>query len=112
MAETNQHQFSLAELVELILRSKNIHEGKWLVSMGIGVGVGNFGPTQDQTFPGATITVNQFGIQRAVPGTPIANPALVVDAAKVNPKKASAKKSGQKKAVAKKTKRKKVQRRS
>jgi hypothetical protein len=82
MPEINQLHFSNQELVELMLKNANIHEGKWVISMLFGFAGGNFGPTESEMTPGAVIGVQKIGLQRATAETP---PAMVVDASLVNP---------------------------
>jgi hypothetical protein len=87
MAEINQYSVSLRELIELIIKANNVHEGLWSLSVGFGIGIGTFGQTPDQLFPGASVTVSNVGIQRHPPGAPTTGPGvIVVDAAQVNPK--------------------------
>jgi hypothetical protein len=86
MAEINQYSLSLRELVELVVKQQEIHEGEWALMLGFGIGTSAFGPSPDQSFPGAMVTLNQVGIQRVMPGLPLQNPTLVIDAAKVNPR--------------------------
>ena len=87
MAESNQYTMTLKEVAELIVKKIDVHEGSWSLLLGVQIGVGNFGPTPDQTFPGATVTIQQIGIQRVDPNSPVINPgSVVVNAAVVNPK--------------------------
>jgi hypothetical protein len=86
MAEATQYSVSLRDMVELIIKSSDVHEGKWGITVGLQMGPGNFGATPDQSFPGASIAVINFGIQRVTPGTPVLPGAIVVDAAEINPK--------------------------
>jgi hypothetical protein len=88
MAEVNQYALPLKELLEVLIKHIDIHEGEWSLAIGFQVGVGGFGPTPEQTFPGATVTVHQVGIQRFISTTETPGPgSIIVDAAKVNPKK-------------------------
>jgi hypothetical protein len=86
MAEVNQYTVTHKELLEMIIKYTDVHEGVWALMVGLGMGTGNFGPTPDQIFPGVTVVFNQIGIQRVLPGTPIAPGSTTVDAAVVNPK--------------------------
>lgn len=87
MADVNQYTVPHRELLELIIKHLDIHDGQWNLMLGLGVGSGNFGPAPDQTFPGVMVTVNQIGIQRIGPGVTQGPGSIVVDAAKVNPRK-------------------------
>lgn len=84
MAEPTQFALTHKELVELIIKSANIHEGRWMLSVTFGFAPGNFGPSQEQLSPGTVVAINQIGIQRELQDMPIP-PGLVVDAAVVNP---------------------------
>jgi hypothetical protein len=85
MADATQYLLKLEEIVELIIRKVDIHEGLWVASVGMQMGVGNFGPTPDQQFPGVAVTLNNLGIQKIDEQTAKTSPSKVVDAAKVNP---------------------------
>ena len=88
MAEITQYTLTHVELIDLIIKQNDIHEGKWALLLGIGVGTGMFGPKPEETFPGAVVTVNQIGIQRILPGAPSPGTgSVIVDAAVVNPQK-------------------------
>ena len=84
MAEPTQFTLTHRELVELIIKSANVHEGRWVLSVTFGFVPGNFGPSQDQVSPGTIVAVNQVGIQRELPEM-MMPPGLTVDAALVNP---------------------------
>jgi hypothetical protein len=87
MADINQYTLPLREVVELIIKANNIHEGQWSLLLGFQVATGAFGPTPDLSFPGAAVSVNQIGIQRHPAGVPTTGPGvIVVDAEKINPK--------------------------
>jgi hypothetical protein len=82
MPEANQYLFPHKELLELLIKKADVHEGKWILMANLGFSPGNFGPTPDQMSPGAAMVVMQMGFQRAPPDTP---PEMVMDAAVVNP---------------------------
>jgi hypothetical protein len=92
MAEENQHAMELNQLVELLIKHNNVHEGRWSIMVGFQIGVGAYGPAE-QTYPGAAVTIQQIGIQRVEPGVQIAPGAFVLDAAEVNPIAPSQKKA-------------------
>lgn len=83
MPESKQYIVSQKELIELLIKHRDVHEGKWLLSVGFGMTGGNFGPTASEATPGAIVSVAHIGIQRAEIGTP---DEMTVDAAVVNPK--------------------------
>lgn len=82
MPEPSQFTFTHRELVELMLKKANVHEGTWMLSVTFGFAAINGGPSPDQAAPAAVAAVQAIGIQRAVPDSP---PGLLVDAAEVNP---------------------------
>ena len=90
MPEISQYLLTNKELLELIIKQADIHEGRWTLMANFGVGAGNYGPSPDQIAPGALITINQIGIQRSSPNTPV---ATSVDAAVANPSPQAAKAS-------------------
>lgn len=87
MADVNQYAVTHKELLELLIRHNNVHEGQWTLMVGMQIGTGNFGPTPEQSNPGIMATINQFGIQRILPGITPGPGSVILDAAKLNPKK-------------------------
>jgi hypothetical protein len=97
MPESEKYTVSHKELAQLILKSANVHEGQWMLTINFSFGPGNFGPSDDQLSPGLAIGVQQVGIQRInteqiPPGTILPN-SLIVDANEVNPRPSGASKS-------------------
>jgi hypothetical protein len=82
MPEVNQIFFQHKEVVELLIRKADLHDGKWILSVNFGFTAGLFGPTPEQTSPGALVGILGIGLTRAAPDTP---DALQVDASQVNP---------------------------
>ena len=85
MASPTQYSLTHKELIELIIKSSDVHEGRWMLSIGFGFAPGNFGPTSDQMSPGVVVAINQISIVREQPEGGSAPAGLVVDAAVVNP---------------------------
>jgi len=83
MAEATQYTVTNRELVELIIRHADIHDGKWIMMAAFGFAPGNFGPTNDKLVPGTIVAIQNVGISRAEPNTP---PEMTVDASVVNPR--------------------------
>lgn len=79
------HIYTLREIVEMLIKQAGVHEGLWTLSLGLQIGVGHYGPTADQSFPGGAVTLQNLGIQKHPPGAPLAPGGFVVDAAVVNP---------------------------
>jgi hypothetical protein len=82
MPEINELTWSHKELIGLLVRAANIHEGTWMIEFKFAFAPMNSGPSDDQIVPGLLIGLTTVGIRRALPGAPA---ALVVDAAEVNP---------------------------
>jgi hypothetical protein len=82
MAEPTEIMFNHKELVELMIKKQNIHEGIWMVSVKFGMQATNFGvaPDGSDILPTAMLPVMAIGIHRADKMNNIA-----VDAALVNP---------------------------
>jgi len=82
MPDINQIFFNHKELLELLIKKANVHEGKWMLAANFGFTAANLGPTPDQLAPGAMVALLQMGIAKAGPETP---DFAILDAAKVNP---------------------------
>lgn len=82
MAEVTQLFYSHQELVTVLLKERNIHEGHWMLIVNFGFGAINAG--QDDTgkdvSPTAMVIVNKVGIQQVPEATPFS-----VDASLANP---------------------------
>jgi len=85
MAETtNQHIFTFQELLTLMVKARDIHEGLWGLHVKFGLQAANVkaGPTPDEALllPTALLPLLEMGI------SPVKElHDLAVDAAKVNP---------------------------
>lgn len=82
MPEANNYTFSHKEIVELMIKKADLHEGKWMIQVNFGFGVLNAGPTPEQIIPSGVVGIQSLGIQKAQPDSPA---ILTVDAAEVNP---------------------------
>lgn len=87
MPETNQIRFSHAEVLNLLVREADVHEGLWALSFQVGMQVGRISTGPDSALPGASILIQGLGIQRLDEEMPITPGSTYVDAAKVNPKR-------------------------
>jgi hypothetical protein len=94
MPEVNQYTFTFKELMEMMVKKADLHEGKWMLLTNFAFAAINGGPSPDQMMPTALAGVQTIGIQKAVPDSP---PSLTVDAAEVNPAPASQSKSRRRK---------------
>ena len=83
MPEQTEIMFSHKELVELMIKRQNIHEGLWMLSVRFGMQATNFGtaPDSSDVLPTALVPVIGIGIHRADKLTNIS-----VDASVVNPR--------------------------
>jgi hypothetical protein len=82
MATASQYLLSPRELTEAIIKTANVHEGKWALMVTFGFGALNTGAMETEVFPTGLVAVQKVGIQLAEADAPA---ALVVDAAEVNP---------------------------
>jgi hypothetical protein len=82
MPEISQYLFSSKELLEILIKEANVHEGRWVLMANFGITPGNYGPAADQMSPGILFAVTQIGIQKAPPELP---DGAWLDAAVVNP---------------------------
>ena len=81
MAEATQIVFKHAEIVELLIKKQNIHEGIWGLFIKFGMSATNAGPTETEIMPAAIIGVLEIGLQKFEKESNIA-----VDAARINPR--------------------------
>ncbi|MGI4859133.1 MAG: hypothetical protein ACRYHA_19875 [Janthinobacterium lividum] len=81
-----QYMFRHQDLVAVLLKHLDIHEGCWSLSVNLAFAAMNIGTTPEGTdiSPAAITRLDSIGIQRA-PHLDPANP-LIIDAAVVNPK--------------------------
>ena len=79
MPET--YSFTHKELLGLLIKASNVHEGEWQLQLTFSFTAGNFGPDEESMMPGSVAVVNQVSITRAKPESP---KSLVLDASKVN----------------------------
>lgn len=72
---------SLRDVVEVLVKHYDLHEGLWDLNLEVRMGFGNFGPSEAERYPGATFGISRLGLRRA------AKAGLhTVDAAVVNPR--------------------------
>ncbi len=84
MPQPNRIEFTFRELVELMIKDANIHEGIWAVSFRFGIQGANIGTTDEpgeDARPAAIVPIVSIALDRVERES-----ALAVDAAKVNPK--------------------------
>jgi hypothetical protein len=65
MSEVSQLFFQHKEIVELLIKKANFHEGRWTLAVNFGFSAGNFGSTAEQVVPGAIVAVLGVGLLRA-----------------------------------------------
>lgn len=81
MSDTsNQVNYSLRELVEILIRHQDIRSGNYELSINFQIAVGAVGPSESNLLPGAMIGVSGFGLVPAMVTGP-----NTVDAATVSP---------------------------
>lgn len=71
----------LKEVVTLILKKKEIHEGLYAAQVQFQISIGNFGMNNENVYPTAMVGISHFGISQVEEATP-----FTVDAAVVNPR--------------------------
>jgi hypothetical protein len=80
MAETRQIAFKHTEIVEMMLKKQDIHEGIWGLFVKFGLQATNVGADDRSLMPAAIVPLLEIGLQRF---EKLNN--LSVDAAQVNP---------------------------
>jgi hypothetical protein len=85
VAEADRFLFSYKELVESLVKKQGIHEGLWMIYMEFRIQGANVGESKEQIFPAAIVPLVKVGIQRIPKDHQLADSAIVVDAAVVNP---------------------------
>ena len=81
MPEATQIVFKHAEVVELLIKKQNIHQGVWGLFIKFGMNATNAGPTEAEIMPAVIIGVLEIGLHKFEKESNIA-----LDAAKVNPR--------------------------
>ena len=82
MPDVETYTFKHRELLVLMVKAADIHEGEWMLHVKFGFLAGNFGP-KENIVPGGVVGVHEIGITKAKESDP---KSLVVNAAEVNPK--------------------------
>jgi hypothetical protein len=82
MPEIDQYTFTNKELLELLIKKADVHEGTWMLVANFGITPGNMGPSPDQFAPGVAVVISKMGIARVKGDSP---EAVSMDAAVVNP---------------------------
>jgi hypothetical protein len=82
MPEASQYNFSHLEVLELLVKKANLHEGKWQLIVNFTFGALNAGPSPSEVLPAGMVAVASLGITKAAPESPS---NLTVDAKIVNP---------------------------
>jgi hypothetical protein len=101
MTDAVQHSFSREELLAILLKNADIHEGLWMLSIHFGLSATNMSNSdngEENLRPCVMAFVEHFGlmrVERVLKG-------LTLDAAVVNPRKESAAISTTKKVAVKK----------
>lgn len=84
MAESKKFDYSIRELVTLMLKDQNIHEGNWILTAKFSLSVINIGlsPDSSDVAPAGLSKIDGIGIENVIDPLPFS-----VDASVVNPKK-------------------------
>ncbi len=82
MPEIKHYAFSHREIVEMLVKNLDIHDGFWGITIEFGFGAGAFpAPPKGSPVPGAIVQVSRIGIQKFDQPIPES-----VDAAAINPR--------------------------
>lgn len=84
MAEAESYGFTHRELVEILVKEQDIHEGIWGLSLEFGLRAANLGGGPEDLAPTAMVGILKIGIRIFKEES-----AIAIDAAKVNPSKPS-----------------------
>ena len=71
---------SLRELTEMLVRKYDLHEGIYDLALEYRIGLGGAGPSEEQRYPTAMVSITSVGLTKAEKHGP-----TTVDAAQVNP---------------------------
>lgn len=72
--------YELQEVVELLIKKENLHEGIWGLSVEFRLGAASTGPSENELYPTGVCAVAKLGLQRVN-----AENNMSLDATKVNP---------------------------
>ena len=86
MPEPNQITYTHREIVQILIRDRDLHEGIWGLYVRFGLGASNVGENDSQVQPAAIVPLVEIGLQKFDKETNIS-----LDAAKVNPRPKSTK---------------------
>ena len=92
MAEPSQFTISHKEVLILLIKHLDIHDGSWMLNFSFGFGPSNFGASPDEMNPGIALVIGGVNITRIDPSLLSADPlqrpppSLTVDAALINPR--------------------------
>lgn len=78
--EVPQYSLTHKELVTLLVKHLDIHEGHWQLSVAFGLGAGNMGDSPENLNPVAFVMVGSVGIRKVEEAN-----SLTVDASATNP---------------------------
>lgn len=91
MPDVNTLSFSYAELITMMLKTADIHDGLWTLNTQFSFLAGNIGQTPAAVNPTVVVTITGIGIQRVTEAMPPGGSNIIVDASKVNPAAAKGK---------------------
>lgn len=80
----SSYSFDHKEIVTLMLKEADIHDGIWTLSVNFRLGAGAFGPTPSEVAPTGFVSIEGIGLQKIDP-VPSELPPLAFDAAELNP---------------------------
>lgn len=80
MSAKRTDSLPLKEATAVLVKHFNLHEGLWSIAFDLKIGVGQFGPSLEEIYPGAMFGISSIFLLASEKEGP-----HVVDAAKVNP---------------------------
>ncbi|MCI5223102.1 MAG: hypothetical protein D3924_10610 [Candidatus Electrothrix sp. AR4] len=66
-----EHPLSLKEIGKLLVEHYELKEGKYELLLEFSIGIGNVGPTPENTLPGAMVGVNKIGLVKTEKDGPL-----------------------------------------
>ena len=86
MPQADRHSFKLSELLEMMIKAADVHEGEWELIVNHLYGSGGFDVSETERVPSIIVAFAGVGIARLAAGVEKAKNSVWADAAIINPK--------------------------
>lgn len=86
MPQADRHSFKLSELLEMMIKSADVHEGEWELIVNHMYGGGGHDISATERVPAVVVAVAGLGIMRLAAGVEKVKNLVWADAAVINPK--------------------------